>query len=359
MQLALSRSGADVELIGSLQTPNYWPLRLKQIATRIFAGKRYMREISPRVLQSDASQIATRLEGNSSNLVFSPGSRAVAHLDRKEPIVFWTDATFAAMVDFYPSFSNLSQESIRDGNAAEQAALDRCKLAIYSSEWAAESARRHYRVEASKVKVVPFGANVHCGRTVKEITSIVESRPRDSCNLLFVGVEWHRKGGDVAVAIAEALKTGGLPTQLTLLGCEPPKYMQLPECVHVAGFISKTTIEGRAEIERLFRWAHFLILPARADCTPMVVAEANSFGTPAVATNVGGISSIIRDEVNGRTFALEDDISAYCHWIRATIQNPNRYMNMALSSFNEYLTRLNWDVGVKRVIQLLNEVIQR
>lgn len=98
------------------------------------------------------------------DVVFSPGTIPIAHLKTNYPIVFWADATFAGMIDFYPSFSNLCSRSIRDGNRMEQAALSKCSLAIYSSEWAAKTALDNYDVNPQKVKVVPFGANISCDR---------------------------------------------------------------------------------------------------------------------------------------------------------------------------------------------------
>ena len=47
---------------------------------------------------------------------------------------------------------------------------------------------------------------------------MIEARPNDRCRLLFVGIGWERKGGDVAVEVARLLNDRGLPTELTMLG---------------------------------------------------------------------------------------------------------------------------------------------
>lgn len=101
------------------------------------------------------------------------------------------------MVDFYPNYTNLSASTIVNGNKLEQLALDRCSLAVYSSEWAAESAIRNYNVHPDKVKVIPFGANLECSRSYSDIQNIIRNRPRSVSYYLWglIGIEkvgnWH------------------------------------------------------------------------------------------------------------------------------------------------------------------------
>jgi glycosyltransferase involved in cell wall biosynthesis len=72
----------------------------------------------------------------------------------------------------------------------------------------------------------------------------------------------------------------------------------------VKGFIPKNTKTGQALLESLLADAHFLVLPTRADCVPVVIAEANSVGLPVVTSNVGGIPTVVRTDVNGAMFPL-------------------------------------------------------
>src|SRR6185436_3482760 len=95
--------------------------------------------------------------------------------------------------------------SLARGHAMEQRAIDRAALAIYSSDWAASSAIARYHADRNKVKVVPFGANIEESRTLEEVRAMIAARPRDVCRLLFVGVGWERKGGDIAIEVARLL----------------------------------------------------------------------------------------------------------------------------------------------------------
>jgi len=223
----------------------------KQYLYKYLFNKKYLRDREPVILKSYAQQIAKKLSGRSIDIVFSPGTIPIAYLECKQPIVFWTDSTFAGMIDFYPNWSNLSKKTIWNGNTMERFALNRCSLAIYSSEWAAQTAINYYKIDPSKIKVIPFGANIECNRNLEDIKEMVNLRSSNKCKLLFLGVDWLRKGGDVALKVAEELNKSGLETELTIIGCKPILNKPLPNFVKTLGFISKKTEKGKSEINSL------------------------------------------------------------------------------------------------------------
>jgi glycosyltransferase involved in cell wall biosynthesis len=355
MSQALSQIANDVEYIGSLKVPlsSKVLFRAKQVFYKFLAGKRYIRDADLPTLKQFARQIDSRLSQSRSDVVISPTSYTLAYLKSKQPLVFWADATFAELIDYYPFHTNLCKESIRNGLAMEQAVFDKCKLAIFSSDWAANSALRNYRIDSAKVQVVSYGANIDCQRTLADIRESAQARPSNCCKLLFMGVNWQRKGGNIAVDVATALNQAGLKTELTLAGCQPPVDKPLPEFVRSLGFISKSTSAGRDQINRLFQESHFLILPSQADCTPMVLAEANSFGLPCLSTHVGGIPSMIQDQANGKLFAADANVSDYCDYVLTCFDDYSRYLKLAESAFTEYQARLNWTVSARKVKQLI------
>jgi hypothetical protein len=72
---------------------------------------------------------------------------------------------------------------------------------------------------------------------------------------------------------------------------------------------------------------------------------------------VGGIPTIIKDDVNGKVFSKEANIANYCTYISNLFSNYSEYKHLALSSFNEYQCRLNWSVAGKTVKNLLTELV--
>jgi glycosyltransferase involved in cell wall biosynthesis len=359
---ALKNQSMSLEYIGPLrQKYLYKPLfKVKEYSYKLIQKRRYTRSRDRILLRDYALQISRRLSGLDVDIVFSPitpGSQPIAYLDCDQPIVIWTDATLAGVIGFYPSFSNLCKETIRDGIANERSALTKCSLAIYSSEWAAQTAIEHYQLDPCKVKVVPFGPYLECDKEFDDVRRIVDARSSDECKLLFCGRDWHRKGGDLAFQVAKELNKSGLPTVLTVVGCQPSIDEPLPDFVRSLGYINKATGRGLDELNRELADSHFLILPTRADSAPAVFREAGCFGLPCITTNVGGIPTVVRDDVNGKTFSKDASPVEYCKYICDVFLDYPRYKCLALSSFNEYRARLNWLVAGQAIKELLLDLI--
>ncbi|MGV2826674.1 glycosyltransferase family 4 protein [Myxosarcina sp. GI1(2024)] len=351
---ALRSHDIQTETIDNLIDKNHVTFGLKQkLYSKIFS-KRYLKTREPMFLKDYAAQVDSALANINYDVVFSPGTIPIAYLQTNKPIVFWADATFAGMVNFYPGYSNLCAETIAKGNKMEQLALSKCRLAIYSSEWAANTAIENYDVDSNKVKVVPFGANINCKRNFHDINLLVENKQFDICKLLFVGVDWTRKGGDTALRVAELLNKRGIKTELHVVGCKPQVEF-IPSFVKLHGFVSKATDKGREILDRLYSESHFFILPSRAECYGVVFAEASSFGLPSLATKVGGITTAVKERKNGYTFSLDESPEKYCVFIEEFMSSKQKYAELAASSFTEYSKNLNWSCSGKKVYELLQE----
>ena len=358
---ALQNQSISLDFFGPLDDPIGLNTirKTKRFFYRLSSKKNYQSDADPFTLKTYAKQVATKLKQskNKIDIIFGATVNSIAYLKCNQPIVFWADATFANIKDFYPVYSNLSTSVIRDWNQMEKLALDRASLAIYSSDWAAESAIREYGADPSKVKVVPFGSNVDSPFTQETVKDIISSRPTNLCKLLFLGVDWVRKGGNIAFEVAKKLNESGLKTELTIVGCPPKIEGTVPDFVKSLGFISKATVEGQDRINQLCMESHFLILPTLADCTPIVFCEANSLGVPCLSTTVGGIPTMIRNQENGQLFAATDSVQDYCDYIANMFENYDLYKKLAFSSFLEYESRLNWGVAGRQVKSLLQSTL--
>ena len=330
--------------------------KLKRHYYELLYRKNYQKNSDPQLLKNYARQVEQKLADQKDRIIFSATIDPIAYLESDRPIVFWADATFAGIVDFYPQYSNLHPKVVRDWHQMERLALQKSQLAIYSSDWAAKTAIDFYQADPDKVKVVSFGANMDNELDFSQIKEAIEARPSDVCKLLFIGVEWHRKGGDVAYAVAQQLNQSGLNTELTVVGCQPEIDEPIPQFVKSLGFISKSTSAGKRKLTQLICESHFLILPSAADCTPLVFPEANSLGVPCLSTNVGGIPSVIHDGENGKLFALDCNIDEYCGYIKDSFANYSQYKELAYASFMAYESRLNWRVAGQKVKSLLANI---
>jgi glycosyltransferase involved in cell wall biosynthesis len=355
---SLQKQSIPLEYIGPLQDKFiHGVVRKTKRHYHDFFKKNYMKDPEPAILKDYGREINHKLSHTQTDIIFSITANPLAYVESNKPMVFWGDSNFAAIKNFYPQYSNLCEETIKHGHLTETLVLEKCKLAIYASEWAAKIAVEYYKADPSKVKVVPFGANLDNHYTLEEVKNFIELRPKNKCKMLFLGVDWFRKGGDVAFKVAKALNESGLDTELTIVGCDPIIDEPLPNYVKPLGFISKSTPEGKDKISKLLAESHFIILPSRAECFGVVFSEASSFGVPSLAANAGGIPTAVRNDINGKLFDLDVDIAEYCHYITNLFANYSEYRKLALSSFYEYQNRLNWSVIGRRIKTLLTEII--
>ncbi|MBE7212390.1 MAG: glycosyltransferase family 4 protein [Gluconacetobacter diazotrophicus] len=354
---SLGAVGGEIVPIYDLREPPLFPRKVRQALWKYGRGKRYLRDVEPAVLRAYARETERRLRTLDVDVLFSPSSRLLSEVETDVPTIFWTGATFASMLGFYDDFTNLAPPSLAAGHAAEAAALKRCALAIYASNWGARSAVEDYGTDPAKVKVVSYGANLDRGLAPAEVQEVVRARDPRTCRLLCVGVDWQRKGVETAIAATEALNARGVPARLSVVGCQPPRGRgPLPPCVDVVGFLRKSVPDERRRLEDLYHQSHFFIVPTRAEAFGVVFCEANAFALPCLATNVGGVPTAVRDGVNGQLFTLEAPGEQYAAWIAACWADPARYQALATGAFEEYQQRLCWPRAAETVLGLLEAV---
>lgn len=351
-------AGNKLHVIAGLEEQlNLWT-RIK-FQSNIRIGKRYHLNRSPYVVKQYAEQVAARLVNADSDIIFSPGTMPIAYLKSKQPKVFYTDATFAAMINYYDWYKNLSKQTIKEGIKLDQQAIDSCALAIFSSEWAAQSAIKDYGASPDKVKVVPLGANITVDPSLDEIKKDIETKAQDDvCKILFIGVDWERKGGDTVLKTVELLNNNGIKTELHIIGLNDlaPKIEAMPY-VYNHGFFDKSNKIDFSKFEQIIKKSHFLLLPSQAEAYGLVFCEAAAYGVPSIATKTGGITTIIRDNVNGRTFDLNSPTEKYAEYIANIFSNKDEYKKLAFSSYQEYKNRLNWNVSGNLISDYLKELL--
>lgn len=320
-------------------------------------GRKYFLNRSPYVTKEYSKQVLEKLTEDT-DIIFSPGTIPIAHLKTSIPKVFYTDATFASMIDYYDWFKNLSKSTIKEGMKLDQRALDTCDLAIFSSDWAAQSAITDYKCNPEKVKVVPLGANIECELPQEEVKNRINNRSTDTCKLLFVGVEWERKGGDLVLDTTIELNRRGIPTELHIVGLPnlPIDNNKYP-FIFNHGFISKKTEEGLKKMELLFSESHFLFVPSQAEAYGLVFCEAAAYGLPSIATQTGGISTIIKDNINGITYPLSETCITYADFIQSSFSDSIYYKELAIRSYQEYRKRLSWNVAGQKINQYLKALL--
>lgn len=120
--------------------------------------------------------------------------------------------------------------------------------------------------------------------------------------VLFVGRLSPEKGIPHLLEATALLVKEGEAVELHIVGAGPleaelwhqARALSIPDQVHFHGFVS----QGEA-LRRLYRESDAFVLPSVEDQQPKVLMEAMTQSLPVIATDVGGIPSIIRDGENG------------------------------------------------------------
>jgi glycosyltransferase involved in cell wall biosynthesis len=313
-------------------------------------GQAYHANMEASALDAFGAQARAAIPGDVDAVVALTTMIAASLDGLRAPVISWDDASPAALVDYYPEFERLSPRSARDAATMGRRAAQNVRLAMYASEWAADGAREAYGLPIDRVAVVPFGANLETLPSADETHSAIAARPRTRCRLLWVGVDWERKRGDLVVEIAQRIAAHGIPVDLTVVGCRPAGDRELPEWVQAEGYVSKRTASGVARLAKLYARSHFLVMPSAAEAYGLVYAEAAAFGVPSVATRTGGVPTVV---VDGETGVLDDPhatAESYAGRILGLIKDRPRYEAMAHAAAARAATMLNWDVAGREAV---------
>jgi len=106
---------------------------------------------------------------------------------------------------------------------------------------------------------------------------------------------------------------------------------------------------------KLYRNAHFLIQPCRAECFVRIFPEAGSFALPVAASNTGGIPTAVHEGINGCCFDPEA-AGRYAECIGQLFSNPYEYRILAMKAFDDYNARLSWKQAARQVLNILEEL---
>jgi glycosyltransferase involved in cell wall biosynthesis len=302
-----------------------------------------------------AYQVRKAYELHKPDLVFSVRVPvALAYLPAEIPTVFWGDSLMNQLAGwYYPVHKRLAEAA----DQLDRLALQKMKASIFSSDWAANAARRFVPESSDRIFTVPFGANT-TSEPVPEGPKFLPADPSQTINFLFVGTDWKRKGGQDAVDALNILRSEGHNVRLSVVGARPYGDGEHSEFVQQYGFLRRDVQAEKKKLQQLNDEAHFFLLPTHAECAGIVFAEAASYGLPVIARDVGGTSSMVDRNRNGVLIGRDDKAKDLADAIRPLLSDPERYRAMSVASLELFRRRLNWDNAVSHVIGIFEGVLK-
>lgn len=266
-----------------------------------------------------------------------------------------TDLPFIHVTDATPGFLRevYGRAVPQTADAREARVLGRA-VPVYSSRFMAKRAGAEFGPVAAHAQALPFGVNFD---TLPD--PLPEKPPLYRLELLFVGTDWTRKGGALALDAFDRLRAGGRDAHLTLVGHMPEAVKTAVSGrrdVTVAGFLDKNRPRDAARLSSLFGRAHLLVLPTRADCTPMVVAEALAHGTPVLATDIGGIGEMLGQGA-GRVLPPEAAADDWAGALGEMGRDSVAYAFRSDAATERVATRLSWASWAEGIATIAVEAV--
>lgn len=107
------------------------------------------------------------------------------------------------------------------------------------------------------------------------------------------------KGQDILLQTLAEPEFGSISFKLDFFGAGPDKEF-IQNLIEFYGLSGKAEIVGHtSDIDQVWASHHVLVLPSIAEGTPLSLQECMLKGRPALVTDVGGNSSLIKDSING------------------------------------------------------------
>lgn len=189
-----------------------------------------------------------------------------------------------------------------------------------------DSIVRDYGCPERKVLCVYAGSNI-------DTDVEIDATKYASKNILFVGLEWERKGGPELVEAFRRVLQVHPDARLTVVGCCPE--LDVPNC-EVIGRVPLR------EVAHQYERACLLCLPSHLEPYAIVQLEAFSHALPVVTTDIGGQHDYVVDGKNGYLVKL-GDVKRLSEVLVELLSSPERCRTLGENGRLLVLERFTWD----------------
>lgn len=300
-----------------------------------------------------SQQIDRKIKNLNLDILLVFDSSLVAYLETRVPVILWTDVLYSDYYNHYFKDKNISLDTKRDIKNLEKKTIRKCSKVFLSSNWALKKAKKKYKNFHEKFYHLNLGPNFRKNISYKKINIKIKKRPTNKINLITLSVDWKRKGVNEILKLNQIINKKGIKSYLTIIGLKNKNYIE-DKNINFLKFINKNNFNGEKKISDHLARNHFHVLLSKSEAYGLALLEANSRGVPNIAFNVGGISQIIKNNINGKTFNKNVSLNKIANYIITTSANKKRYNKLALSSYREY--RLNYDYNriIKKFVKLVS-----
>lgn len=283
-----------------------------------------------------AKSIVKNQEFDRCDYLFFPGGGQISlFLRTRKPIIYYTDATVHLMINYY--WFNCHPLSIKMASWLEKKACQKAFLNMRASSWATNSVINDCKCKQTNCVTLEFGANIDSS-DIHPITPYSSGELR----ILFSGVEWGRKGGDIAVETVRLLRDKGYNAVLHIVGIkELPDNCKDVDFIINHGFLDKNNDVSYHKYIEILGDSHIFLLPTQAECAGIVFCEAAGFGIPSYTYATGGIENYVHNGVNGYALSVKNGALEFAERISEDI-HLGHMRALHRGALDMYEKKLSW-----------------
>ncbi|MBI3302974.1 MAG: glycosyltransferase family 4 protein [Deltaproteobacteria bacterium] len=251
------------------------------------------------------------------------------------PLFLWLDFTNAIARREFPDWVPFrSPRAAQRWFEAEREVYRRAAMIFVYSERVRRSLIEDYGVADTRIRVVGCGTN---------ITSHTDLDKRyDGHTILFVGRDFHRKGGEILLKAFAKVRAQIPDARLQVVGPPPGSVGEQPG-VEFLGWVS-----DREHLLRLFAEADVYAMPSLCEPFGQAFIEAMSFKLPCVGTDTGGVPDIIEEGVTGYMIP-RGDTTALADRLITLLSDAQLCRRLGEAGLQKAHTAFQWSVVFAKV----------
>jgi glycosyltransferase involved in cell wall biosynthesis len=191
--------------------------------------------------------------------------------------------------------------------------------------------------------------NVGAGLNYTSIPAMPVHKDYDSAEILFVGVEFERKGGrQLLQAFADVIRQ--IPrARLHIVGPTSvviPQHLQNNVAFH--GFLNRSNPAGARKMDGLFERCSILLLPSLYEPFGIAPLEAMARGMACIVTDAWALREMVRPNVNGE-LVQPGDVEELAFKIVRLLSAPDEIRRLGTAGREIVLARYTWPSVAQRI----------
>ena len=252
------------------------------------------------------------------------------------PNIVYTDHTLLEN-RYYPDFDESKDLLCDEWISLEKNIYDNATMVLTRYAKIVKSIVNDYSCDRSKVKCIYYAPYNESNPGTQN------DNKYSTQNILFVGIDWERKGGPILLRAFRRIVSEYPEAKLTIVGCTPD--INSPN-VDVVGKISKEQLTEHYENASIF------CLPTVKEHAGIVFTEAMRYRLPVIGTKIGAIPEYVDEGENGYLVDA-NSIDQLTDALVKLLEDREKRMAFGKNSYKKYCETFTLDVVSRKIREYL------